>query len=91
MSHLRPSILLSPLVDNPTIPDIAGPNYGITSDGFFELEEKPKNVCIVGSGYIAVEFAGMLSALGTNVTINIRTESILRSFDSMLSENLKVL
>ncbi len=73
----------------PTIPDIAGASYGITSDGFFELEEKPKNVCIVGSGYIAVEFAGMLSALGTNVTINIRTESILRSFDSMLSENLK--
>ena len=73
----------------PTIPDIAGASYGITSDGFFELEEKPKNVCIVGSGYIAVEFAGMLSALGTNVTMNIRTESILRSFDSMLSENLK--
>ena len=73
----------------PTIPDITGANYGITSDGFFELEEKPKNVCIVGSGYIAVEFAGMLSALGTNVTMNIRTESILRSFDSMLSENLK--
>ena len=73
----------------PTIPDITGANYGITSDGFFELEEKPKNVCIVGSGYIAVEFAGMLSALGTNVTMNIRTESILRSFDSMLSDNLK--
>ena len=73
----------------PTIPDITGANYGITSDGFFELEEKPKNACIVGSGYIAVEFAGMLSALGTNVTMNIRTESILRSFDSMLSENLK--
>ena len=73
----------------PTIPDIAGASYGITSDGFFELEEKPKNVCIVGSGYIAVEFAGMLSALGTNVTMNIRTDSILRSFDSMLSENLK--
>ncbi len=73
----------------PTIPDITGANYGITSDGFFELEEKPKNVCIVGSGYIAVEFAGMLSALGTNVTMNIRTESILRSFDSMLSKNLK--
>jgi glutathione reductase (NADPH) len=73
----------------PIIPDIVGANYGITSDGFFELEEKPKNVCIVGSGYIAVEFAGMLSALGTNVTMNIRTESILRSFDSMLSENLK--
>ena len=73
----------------PTVPKIDGAEYGITSDGFFELEDQPRDVCIVGSGYIAIEFAGMLAAMGSNVTLSIRTESILRSFDSMLSENLK--
>ena len=73
----------------PTVPKIDGAECGITSDGFFELEDQPRDVCIVGSGYIAIEFAGMLAAMGSNVTLSIRTESILRSFDSMLSENLK--
>ena len=73
----------------PIVPEIDGAEYGITSDGFFELEEQPRDVCIVGSGYIAIEFAGMLAAMGSNVNLSIRTESILRTFDSMLSENLK--
>ena len=73
----------------PIIPEIEGAMHGMTSDGFFELKEQPKDICIVGSGYIAIEFAGMLAAMGSNVTLSIRTESILRSFDTMLSENLK--
>jgi glutathione reductase (NADPH) len=39
----------------PTKPDIEGAEHGITSDGFFELEEQPKRVAVVGAGYIAVE------------------------------------
>ena len=70
----------------PIVPEIDGAEYGITSDGFFELEEQPRDVCIVGSGYIAIEFAGMLAAMGSNVNLSIRTESILRTFDSMLSD-----
>ncbi len=73
----------------PIIPEIEGAMHGITSDGFFELEKQPRDICIVGSGYIAIELAGMLAAMGSNVTLTIRTESILRSFDVMLSENLK--
>jgi len=73
----------------PMIPEINGASHGITSDDFFKLEELPKDICIVGSGYIAIEFAGMLASMGSNVTLTIRTESILRSFDVMLSENLK--
>ncbi|MBT8082544.1 MAG: glutathione-disulfide reductase [Gammaproteobacteria bacterium] len=72
----------------PTVPDIPGAELGITSDGFFELEERPQRVLIAGSGYIAVELAGVFNALGSDVQLVIRKDSILRSFDSMLSGEL---
>ena len=43
---------------------------------------------VVGSGYIAVELAGILSTLGSDVTLVIRYDKVLRSFDSMLSDTL---
>ena len=49
----------------PMVPDIPGAELGITSDGFFELEERPQRVLIAGSGYIAVELAGVFNALGS--------------------------
>ncbi|MBT7443573.1 MAG: glutathione-disulfide reductase [Methylococcales bacterium] len=72
----------------PTIPNIPGAELGITSDGFFELMEQPKSVAIIGSGYIAVELAGVLNALGTDVTLILRGEHLLRPFDAMLRETL---
>jgi len=72
----------------PTIPDLPGAQMGIDSDGFFELEQCPANVAIVGSGYIAVELGGMLRALGANVTLFLRYDSVLRSFDTMLGSHL---
>ena len=72
----------------PTIPDIQGAELGITSDGFFELDHQPKKVLVAGSGYIAVELAGVLNALGSDVTLAFRKEGVLRSFDPMLSEAL---
>ena len=73
----------------PTIPtDIPGSDLGITSDGFFELEHQPKKVAIVGAGYIAVEFAGMFNALGTETHLFIRHDTFLRSFDPMIQEKL---
>ncbi|MGV2851437.1 FAD-dependent oxidoreductase, partial [Serratia odorifera] len=48
----------------PSHPDIPGAEYGIDSDGFFELDALPKRVAVVGAGYIAVEIAGVLNALG---------------------------
>jgi glutathione reductase (NADPH) len=72
----------------PTVPDIPGAELGITSDGFFELEALPARVAIAGSGYIAVELAGMLNALGSEVTLVLRREHILREFDAMLRECL---
>jgi glutathione reductase (NADPH) len=72
----------------PSVPQTEGAELGITSDGFFDLEDLPRRVAVVGSGYIAVELAGMLSALGSDVTMLLRREHLLRNFDSMLRENL---
>jgi len=44
----------------------------------------------VGSGYIAVELAGILNALGSDVTLVIRYNKVLRSFEAMLSDELMV-
>jgi len=74
----------------PMVPNIAGADLGITSDGFFELEDRPQRVLIAGSGYIAVELAGVFNALGSDVQLVVRKDSILRSFDSMLSSELMV-
>uniref|UniRef100_A0A2K6CBV7 Glutathione-disulfide reductase n=1 Tax=Macaca nemestrina TaxID=9545 RepID=A0A2K6CBV7_MACNE len=74
----------------PSIPhesQIPGASLGITSDGFFQLEELPSRSVIVGAGYIAVEIAGILSALGSKTSLMIRHDKVLRSFDSMISTN----
>lgn len=72
----------------PSIPAIPGTQYGITSDGFFELEKQPTKVAIVGAGFIAVELAGVFQALGTQVTLILRGDHALRQFDSMLGTEL---
>jgi glutathione reductase (NADPH) len=72
----------------PSVPDLPGAELGITSDGFFELEDQPRRVAVVGSGYIAVELAGVLNALGSDVTLLLRRETLLRGFDAMLRESL---
>jgi glutathione reductase (NADPH) len=71
----------------PTIPkDIPGSEYGITSDGFFEIEEQPKKVALVGAGYIAIELAGIFNALGTETHLFIRHDKFLRTFDPMVQD-----
>ena len=72
----------------PTVPDVTGADLGITSDGFFELGDRPSRVAVVGSGYIAVELGGVLNALGSDVTQFVRYDGVLRSFDTMLGEKL---
>lgn len=74
----------------PIVPDVPGAGLGITSDGFFELEERPARVAILGSGYISVELAGVFNALGSETTVLVRKEGILRSFDRMLREELEI-
>lgn len=72
----------------PVIPDLPGADLGVTSDGFFELESLPKQVLVIGGGYIAMELAGLLNSLGSKVTILLRGEIFLRNFDASLRETL---
>lgn len=72
----------------PSRPSIEGAEYGIDSDGFFALTEQPKKVAVVGAGYIAVELAGVLHALGSESHLLVRKEKPLRGFDDMLSDTL---
>ena len=71
-----------------TRPDIPGAELGMDSDGFFTLEALPKKMAIVGAGYIAVELAGVLHALGCEVTIFIRGDKVLRHFDDLIAKEV---
>lgn len=72
----------------PWRPEIPGAELGIDSDGFFELNHLPKSAAVIGAGYIAVELAGVLHALGSETHLAVRKHAPLRNFDTMLSETL---
>ena len=72
----------------PMIPDFAGKDHCITSNEIFHLDQFPKRLMVMGGGYIAVEFAGVFNALGSQVTLVNRSEMILRSYDQELVERL---
>ncbi|HGN2057961.1 TPA: glutathione-disulfide reductase [Proteus mirabilis] len=72
----------------PIQPNIPGTEYGINSDGFFELSALPKRVAVVGAGYIAVELAGVLNALGSETHLFVRKHAPLRSFDPLIVDTL---
>lgn len=65
----------------PSIPEIPGAQYGITSNEVFHLEKLPKRAVIAGAGYIANEFAGIFNELGVEVTLVTRGDKMLRSYD----------
>jgi glutathione reductase (NADPH) len=72
----------------PRMPSTPGVEHAITSDGFFELQELPARVAIAGSGYIAVELAGVLQALGSEVSLYLRKHHVLGEFDELVSRTL---
>jgi glutathione reductase (NADPH) len=88
-TSVRAKKILLAVGGHPTIPqNIPGAEYGLNSDGFFEIETLPKKVALVGAGYIAVEFAGMFNALGVETHLFIRHDKFLRSFDPMIQETI---
>ncbi len=72
----------------PIVPSLPGAELGITSDGFFALEQQPRRVAVIGGGYIGVELAGLLTALGTDVTLVALEDRLLELFDPMISQVL---
>lgn len=74
----------------PIVPtDIPGAEHGISSDGFFELEEQPAKVAVVGGGYIALELAGVLNALGSETHMLHQGFPVLIGFDSLMQKTLR--
>lgn len=69
-------------------PNIDGAELGLVSDDFFNLCEAPPRVAIVGGGYIAVELAGLLQALGSRVELYVQGERLLERFDAELARQL---
>ena len=65
----------------PVKPAIAGAEHAITSNEIFDLESLPKSMLIVGGGYIASEFAGVMNGMGVETTQFYRGDQILRGFD----------
>ncbi|WP_428540194.1 glutathione-disulfide reductase [Rhodopila sp.] len=74
---------------HPERPDIAGAELGIISDDAFYLKTMPRHVVIVGSGYIAVEFAGIFRALGAEVHLVYRQPLPLRGFDEDIRDAMQ--
>lgn len=72
----------------PNIPQIPGAEHGITSDGFFEMEDLPTKIAVVGAGYIAVELAGVLNAVNVETHMFIRGDKFLRKFDPMIQKTM---
>jgi len=68
--------------------DLPGGELAITSDGVFDLDAVPPRVTVVGAGYIGVEMAGILHALGSAVTLLAReagcAHPVLRGFDESM-------
>ncbi len=72
----------------PTVPNIPGKEHIISSNEAFFIEQLPERVCVVGGGYIAVEFAGIFNGLGVDTTLVYRGPLFLRGFDNDIREHL---
>ena len=66
----------------PNLNQINGLENALTSDGILDLDENPGRVGILGSGYIATEFATILNNLGIEVSLLFRADLPLKGFDN---------
>lgn len=85
--YTAPNVLIA-TGGRPSQMKIPGGELAIDSNGFFELTEQPKDVVVLGAGYIAAELSGVLQGMGTQVHWAYRYDRPLRTFDKMLADNL---
>lgn len=69
-------------------PAIPGAELGGDSDDFFDWIAAPERVAIVGGGYVSVELAGVLQALGSRVGVFVRGPRLLDGFEVELTDQL---
>lgn len=87
VTYEAPHVLIA-VGGRPKVPELPGAEFFNVSDDFFRMTKLPKRVLIVGAGYVAVELAGVLSHLGSEVSLAFRGDTVLRGFDSMIQQSL---
>jgi glutathione reductase (NADPH) len=86
--EITAKVILVAVGARPAMPDFPGVEHCISSNEMFLLPEQPKRLMVVGGGYIAMEFAGIFNALGSEVVLVNRTDRILRSYDQQIVERM---
>ncbi|HEY4017441.1 MAG TPA: mycothione reductase [Pseudonocardiaceae bacterium] len=69
----------------PDIDGLDGVEY-YTSDTIMRIDELPRRMIVLGSGFISAEFAHVFSSFGVEVTVIARSEKLLRAEDEAISE-----
>jgi len=63
------------------VPSFSGSEHALISDHMFYLDRLPAHATVVGGGYIATEFAGILAGLGVDTHQLYRGDILLKTFD----------
>lgn len=87
-THYTAKHILIATGSRPIRPEIPGGEWGISSDEALDLPLIPRRALVVGGGYIAVEFAGIWRGVGSEVTLAVRGDNILRGFDDDVRESV---
>ncbi len=82
------SLILAPGL-RPNRPPIEGVERGMTSDEFLTRSDHPGSLAVVGGGYVGVEFAGVVAAFGTDVTVFQRPPRLIPDHDREVAEHLE--
>jgi len=84
------AMILAPGSKSKTLSNITSDGEKIiTSDEALEIKKVPREMVIIGGGYIGVEFATLFNALGSKVTIVEILENILTGLEDELARNLR--
>jgi glutathione reductase (NADPH) len=89
-ARVRADKILVATGGHPVMPEIPGAELAISSNEAFHLKKFPRQIMIVGGGYIGLEFAGIFSGLGARVTLVHRGDEILRGFDDDVRHHVRV-
>lgn len=73
----------------PPIPGLKDNSYVYDSESIMELETLPKKLLIIGGGYIGLEFAGMFSNFGSEVTVLEGSPRFIPREDLDVAEEIK--
>lgn len=73
----------------PAVLPVPGAELALTSDEFLKLETLPASVTVIGGGVIGLEFASIMAAFGTQVTVVEFCKEILPPFDKEVAKRLR--